>query len=134
LRERMAATFARIGLAPIHRAAKVFVTFHLTLVAWVFFRARSLADAQYILVHSVADLRLRFGGYGLPLDRIELTVAALGILAMESVQLLQAKGSLRPAMAATPIWLRWPAYYAALAVLLLFGYFGPANQFIYFQF
>src|ERR1051326_7604220 len=49
-RERI---YRTIGIAnhPSPRAFQVFVTFHLVAFAWIFFRARSVADGWYIATH-----------------------------------------------------------------------------------
>jgi len=133
-RERLRAWIERRGLGGPHHALRVLITFHLALVAWVFFRARSFSDAIFVLSHAVGDFHLVFQGHGLPLDGFELAVAVSGIVLMELAERAEARGATRPALSAAPLWLRWPAYYAAAAALLLFGYFGPTNQFIYFQF
>jgi alginate O-acetyltransferase complex protein AlgI len=113
------------------RPAKVLVTFHLVLIAWVFFRARTLPDALLIVHRIFTDL-----GSSLYLGSSQLAtfVCVLLILSLLFVQLLQAWGLavLYQGVPRLPWIVRWPAYLLLLDTLALLG--RSANQFIYFQF
>jgi D-alanyl-lipoteichoic acid acyltransferase DltB (MBOAT superfamily) len=114
--------------------------FALVCVAWIFFRARSLADA----VHMATNLHTGWGSLASPFElldklaRIGLTpsVACLsvGLLAvLETVHLVQESGPLRPRLAKQPFLVRWTLYYALILGLVVLGVYS-GNQFIYFQF
>ena len=124
----------------LHKALRVLVTFILVCVGWIFFRAKTLQDALYVLSHvfqgwqfsarglaSAAFDRSFTGG------RRELALAYALIVLLLSAELIQRR---YPAIV---VWFcrsraaRWALSYAQIAGILLFGVFGQ-NQFIYFQF
>jgi D-alanyl-lipoteichoic acid acyltransferase DltB (MBOAT superfamily) len=116
------------------------LTFAITCVAWVFFRAQSLSDAWYILSAIATDLDLpltirelrqtvMLGG----VTTTDAQIIAAAILLMEGVQLVQLRGSVRERLRIWPGWIRWPVYYSLILGLLAFGVFSGQN-FIYFQF
>jgi D-alanyl-lipoteichoic acid acyltransferase DltB (MBOAT superfamily) len=113
----------------------MFVTFNLVTFAWIFFRANSLADASYIVSHLFTNLSFRPSLYGtMPGGAYEFAIAVAAILLMELVHWIQmTNGSARRFIYRQPVWLRWPAYYALVLVIIMFGQFGLI-QFIYFQF
>jgi D-alanyl-lipoteichoic acid acyltransferase DltB (MBOAT superfamily) len=112
------------------------LTFTTVTVSWVFFRAQSFSDAVYIL-------RRALTGWTLPnafrFIRIEnLSRGDLAFLGLLAVALVLAE-SVWPAPVLWPVlnvrWrpVRWAMYYAAAALILIFGVFEH-RQFIYFQF
>lgn len=112
-------------------------TFGLVCFAWIFFRARTTADAFLIVAHlpSGWGQALSSGRLGMSLSLDEVAVAAAAILIMEMVHLLQQRGSVRAMIAVQPVWLRWAIYTAAVTVIVLFGkIYDQPQQFIYFQF
>ncbi|MDY6989121.1 MAG: MBOAT family O-acyltransferase [Thermodesulfobacteriota bacterium] len=121
------------------------LTFHLVTFAWIFFRANSISDAFYIVRNLFTDLghfllhitELGTGkgliGGDLGLSKAELVLAFALILLMEVTHFLQRKGSIRLFFSERPIWIRWPAYYAAIFGTLFLGKYG-VQEFIYFQF
>ena len=115
----------------LHHSIRILVTFHLILLAWVFFRATSLADAATIL-RSVATWS---GGAAAPLFMAggrTLIVFTIGLLV--AVECLQVRYSIRNLLADQPALVRWPTYATAVVGLLLLGEFASRQQFIYFQF
>jgi D-alanyl-lipoteichoic acid acyltransferase DltB (MBOAT superfamily) len=113
------------------RPVKVVVTFHLVLIAWVFFRARTLSDAFLIVQRVFTDLG---GSLYLGPSQLATFVCGLLILLLLFVQLLQTKGLvvLYQGAPRLPRLVRWPAYLLLLHGMALLG--RGANQFIYFQF
>ena len=126
------------------RAVRAGVTFTLICISWIFFRARNLADAFYILS------RL-FDGFGtLPADigsaafvktnilmmqdKMDACIACVCVMILLSIHWIQRRHSVRALLAAQRPWVRWGVYYAAVAGLLFFGAFNSSQQFIYFQF
>jgi D-alanyl-lipoteichoic acid acyltransferase DltB (MBOAT superfamily) len=125
-----------LTLPPVITAGlKMFVTFNLVSFAWIFFRANSLADALYIVTHLFNDWDVKVYLYGGLLGGIfELEIAFVAILLMELVHWMQmTQGSVRLFVRRQPMWLRWPAYYALVLGIIMFGNFG-LTEFIYFQF
>lgn len=146
LRRRLAQLSGLQRLPRIHHVFQVLLTFHLTLFAWIFFRANSQGDALSIiakiggalgtlLVHNlflgVHALQGMFGN--IVLDRYELLILLLAILALECIQYLQQQPALQRAFATNAIWIRWPSYYVLIFAILIFGRYDN-HAFIYFQF
>jgi alginate O-acetyltransferase complex protein AlgI len=110
-----------------------FFTFHTVLIGWVFFRAKCLSDAFYILWHLLGVLlpgqqKLLFG-----VRPIEIAVtAALAALLLTTERLLHS-AQWRSWSVVQSRWQRWSVYYAALLIILIFGKFN-SYEFIYFQF
>ena len=69
----------------------------------------------------------------LPFTVPDVCVAVLLIGLMEGVQWLQRGRTFPQLMSARPVWVRWPAYYALLLLIVAIGDLG-AKSFIYFQF
>jgi D-alanyl-lipoteichoic acid acyltransferase DltB (MBOAT superfamily) len=120
----------------LKQVGAVFLTFHLTLLAWVFFRANQLADA-WIVLQKIGSLAEE-----LNLSLIKETlIAAGGINWGFTALLLLAFALFDPIMDRFIKSLkqesRIPAgkwvFASLVSLMLLFGYFGEV-QFIYFQF
>jgi alginate O-acetyltransferase complex protein AlgI len=110
------------------------IVFLLVLVAWVFFRARSMPDAVYVLTHMFSwhGTRLETLWY-LGLPRFEMVVVLLnGILLFLVDYIFVVKPNL------VNIWwqrrpVRWLVYVGAFYSIVFWGLFGRVD-FIYFQF
>jgi D-alanyl-lipoteichoic acid acyltransferase DltB (MBOAT superfamily) len=112
---------------------KIFATFHLVLLTWVFFRADTLSDAIYILRNIFTGIEIK-GGYGLNFGgtyEILITIAVLLILLL--VDFFREKGVTIRYWRSSPTFFRWALYYLLVFSILLFGEFG-VTEFIYFQF
>lgn len=111
---------------------KIFVTFHIVCLGWVFFRANNLSDALYALTHlgwPVGNFQDISGALG-PLE----FVLALGFIAA----LMMFEHVLKIAEDVGDYYKnksfsRWCFYYVMIFCLLIFG-ISEAGQFIYFQF
>ena len=112
-------------------AIKILLTFHLVLIAWVFFRAASLRDAIFILTRIATNLtgRLYLGS-----STVSTTFGAAFIFLIGIVMILQyrEKVSLYFSEVRVPALLRTCAYLGLLLGLAMFG--KSSNDFIYFQF
>lgn len=117
---------------------RIAITFCFVCFAWIFFRARNVGDAWYIVTHL-------FSGWGTVLadhnyspiyilgsHRFFLT-ALLLIILLEAVHLMQRQTDLSELFDRGPIWIRWPVYYVLTLGILLLGSFSN-QEFIYFQF
>lgn len=105
---------------------RMLLTFHLVLVAWVFFRAESAATALDIIQRSCTE------GGPLFVDPI-MVQAVLGSLALVALEYLQGRNGYWEDLSKRG-WLTNSAYATALAfAVVLFGVDG-GGQFIYFQF
>ncbi len=113
------------------RPLSILLTFHLVLVTWVFFRAATVSDALLILrrvAAGLADLPAVLPAY--PFSTAQMMGAAL-IALLVAGELACRDWPAR--IVALPQPLRWAAWYAAMAVLLLLGRWQGAG-FIYAQF
>jgi D-alanyl-lipoteichoic acid acyltransferase DltB (MBOAT superfamily) len=117
---------------------RTLLTFVFVCFTWIFFRANSLVDAQYIVAHLftpyAGDLSAPLAE-GLLGGQVELllVLALIGLLLL--VDALDQRVTLAVIAARMPLALRWGAYYGAGAAVVLSGLYGAgAQQFIYFQF
>lgn len=103
---------------------QVLITFALTVLAWIFFRADSLGHAfEYIAnIFAFSDFSVRSATLS-PLKWIAL------MLLIEWFQRTKAHGLY---IEKTPVVLRWAVY--ATFTLLIFKFFTVEKSFIYFQF
>lgn len=132
-----------IGLNKLPRTYKlirVLITFSLICLAWVFFRAKNINEALYIVTHIFSGLgsMLSFRGLrsnllGLGFDKFDYLIALISIGFMETVHLLQRHKGVRQMLSERPFWLRWAVYYIIVLSIIFFGVF-ERSQFIYFQF
>ncbi|MBL0043443.1 MAG: MBOAT family protein [Flavobacteriales bacterium] len=118
----------------IKRWANVLITFHLVLLAWVFFRANNVHDA-FLVCERIFNTPWHFADLfklykALPTSLFEVTIALTAVfLLIDPVYDAWIKRE-----HAWPTGWKGMAAFGALAVfILLFGYFG-STSFIYFQF
>jgi len=114
------------------RALDTVVTFHLVSFAWIFFRARSIADAGLICKGLFQWTTARVS-FEYPMGPSDLTLAFLCIAFLLFVDSLHGRFSFAQALSARPRWLRWSFYYATVFGILFFGVLTQ-SRFIYFQF
>jgi alginate O-acetyltransferase complex protein AlgI len=116
----------------LRRGIGLAVTFFLTCIGWVVFRARSVADAQYILTHFWRNWD--FGAIKTEQFLLrQMPVAVGAIVLLELVQLLNGRVRLANLVLRAPLAARWAVYASFVFGVILFGIFRNA-QFIYFQF
>lgn len=136
-RARLAAAFPVAGGALLSGLGWL-VTFGLVSLAWVFFRAASVADAVLILRRIVTDIVPRPGLDLHPgLDAVQFTIALALIGALFAAEAVSVRRPLGVTLAALPRVQRWSAYYAFALVFILLVLWSPkrtAQPFIYFQF
>lgn len=133
----------KINLLPGHNLPMTMLRVVLTLAfvcfAWIFFRANSLADAQYIVAHLLlldpsVDLMAPFAD-GLLGAQTEFWLSLALIAFLFVVDALDARWRLPVVLARIPLPLRWATYYALAGAVLFTGLYGVGSQpFIYFQF
>lgn len=130
---RLGEFLPRLSQSTLLLVLRVLLTFHLILIAWVFFRAKSIGDAVLILqkigsrLAEMPDLLARypftaehFLGFGL-----------IGFLLV--VEIFDERRSIFQRLAAAPVAVRWGVYYLVIFGLLLLGRW-QAREFIYMQF
>lgn len=112
---------------------QILLTFHLVCIAWVFFRAKHVGDAYYIL-REILSFSWNFQEIISPLGKVECFYSVLFIAFLFGIETLQECGIvIRHALKRLPIYLRWPLYMAFLTSILMFACFEK-QEFIYFQF
>jgi D-alanyl-lipoteichoic acid acyltransferase DltB (MBOAT superfamily) len=112
---------------------RIFVTFQLVCVAWVFFRAKSTDHALQILGR-IWQHPLQGPFFTRSFGLSELLFTAGAIVLLEAVHLFrERRGSPGRWLDRCPLWVRWPAYYAMIIAIFTLAPAG-AQEFIYFQF
>ncbi len=118
------------------RFLRMAIVFHLVLFAWVFFRARSVSDALFILEQLGTLVRWQSVATwlpnNLPISSFTVLILLFSIGLMELIEHLRSRQQLQLTM--RPQWIRWASYYALVILILLFGELNAHGQFIYFQF
>jgi alginate O-acetyltransferase complex protein AlgI len=123
------AIFGWKGLPPVsgwRRIVAILITFHLTCIAWVFFRAQSLSDATTMLRHMLFEWSPRIAHFPVP------AAAWLPLTALLIAHGLAYWRTWDPTLRAYPRWLVPILYTAAAAAIMIYGAVGA--EFIYFQF
>lgn len=120
------------------RAWKIFFTFNLVNLAWIFFRVPSLRQGFTIVERIFTHWQpwQLFDGtlYQLGLSRHGFWMVVCGALLMLAVSLLHRKIEIRKTIAQFSLPLRWAIYISGLLIILLFGVYGlgyNAQSFIY---
>lgn len=115
-----------------------FVVFHLVVLAWVFFRAPHISDAFAFLQNMTHISKAQVGLHMFPIKEMEylrefiLCFLAVGTLFV--VEYAQDKYKLSAIVNRQPVPVKWAVYFTAVFILLFFGMFHSAQEFIYFQF
>lgn len=125
------------------RLLKILVTFSLTTIAWVFFRANNTQEAVIYIVHMFDNLNLieLFNGelYTLGLDEITFSIVVLCIIILYIFDRYRENTGLTidGYLEEQNLWLKWTVLIILIYSIFIFGKYGidnrPAN-FIYFQF
>lgn len=114
-------------------ALGIFVTFHLVLISWVFFRASSVQQAWTVITKiggSLGMLPMLLPTYNWN-GAFWTALGLIGVLIL--IELLDEFRSLWTWLGERPIALRWGFYYAVLGCLVVLGNWG-VSQFVYMQF
>jgi D-alanyl-lipoteichoic acid acyltransferase DltB (MBOAT superfamily) len=121
------------GASVVMTAFRCLATFHLVLITWVFFRAATIADALTVLsrvVSSAAALPLQVWAR-VQVGDLWLSFALVGLLML--AEWLDERRPLWKRLHDRPRPVRWAAYYAVGAALLVLGVWSR-QQFVYMQF
>lgn len=122
-----------------YKIYKVLLTFSLVTIAWVFFRANTLADSYYILKNFfVFNPEVIIGNdiYKLGLGRREFKIALISIFILLGANIIERKYNLMDLLRKQPLLLRWTFYIISTLYILYYGVYGDNEKaaFIYFQF
>jgi alginate O-acetyltransferase complex protein AlgI len=123
-----------------HRVFQTMFTFVLITVAWVFFRANSMADALYIASNMFAPTTwvLADGSLlklGVSAAELGIALGSAGIIF--GAEWLSLRKDLLVALRGQHIAYRWVAYYVLILSVVIFGAYGGvynAADFVYFKF
>lgn len=134
----------KINLIPGKNIVSVLIRLTLTFLfvcfAWIFFRANTFADAQYIIANLfVFDGANIFAPFITeaqllrPSIEFALSIGLIGFLFV--MDFILSRHPLPIVLARTPVVIRWAGYYAVGFAVLFAGLYGAGAQpFIYFQF
>jgi D-alanyl-lipoteichoic acid acyltransferase DltB (MBOAT superfamily) len=145
LTRRFRQKIARRTPAGIYNALSRLITFLFVAWAWIFFRARGLGEARYIIrnlfvglpgqlrdiLHNLHFARLRLLYLDQSLNDFIIALIAIGFLL--SIQSRQKDQSIDKWLEAKPRPFRWTFYYGLPLACISLGVFN-GTQFIYFQF
>lgn len=142
-------------VSPVLRIWRVAFTFHIVVLAWVFFRAESISDAFLIVERMFIDIppmvqyaveHFRPTNLGFWFDTTRLEAAQFylvwnpgirwvlaAVILLEVVDGLARNRRVAGAFVAGPAWVRWAGYYAVFLAIAVLAPFD-SQQFIYFQF
>lgn len=138
-RNRVAEASGITRFPKVYSWVQFLTTFVLICISWVFFRARTIADAMHILKSIFTDtwadiVNLIHTHHMEPLaPATKMIPAVLVIVILEMVHLFQKRRSMLQFVNSKPKYVRWSIYYAFVLLLLIFGT-ASHSQFIYFQF
>jgi D-alanyl-lipoteichoic acid acyltransferase DltB (MBOAT superfamily) len=141
LRNKISILIGLNNFPAINNTLQLLTTFSLVTFAWIFFRAKTVSDAFYIIKHSITGFTMDLpkfinGTLFIPnqgLSSYEVIAALIAILIMESIHLMQVKYDIRDWIRNQPSLFRWCMYYTCIITIILLHVSGK-NQFIYFQF
>jgi alginate O-acetyltransferase complex protein AlgI len=115
----------------VKKLMMILITFHLFILGAVFFRARSVADALYVITHFPGT---NFGQLMMSYDVVQFLLMILLVVFLLVIHYIQeTRGSIRELLKQRPAWIRWALYFFLCSSILLFGVRG-SQQFVYFQF
>jgi len=123
-------------LAPAANAAAFALTFLSVVVAWVFFRADSLASAISVLSRMADPTQIVFGHAEVFDTGLILVYAAVAWFAPNTQAIMGYDHENRSVGEALAVWQRRPVFLYASAAVLAFGILGiqQHSEFIYFRF
>lgn len=114
-------------------------TFILVNIGWYFDMANSVSQALSMIKWSI--IGFRFSQFNIH-DLLSMGIGArdyiiiiIGCIVVFIVSVLKEKGvNIRESIACKPLVVRWGIYYAMIVVILIFGYIGATQGFIYANF
>lgn len=126
-----------------YKAGKIFVTFSLTTLTWVFFRAETIEEAIYFFKRMVTRWNpwvfFNEGLYNFGLDRIEVNILFVALFIMFAIEILKyvKNKHFSDFLMEQNFWFRWIVLIGMIVGIFVYGQYGIAfdsTQFIYFQF
>jgi D-alanyl-lipoteichoic acid acyltransferase DltB (MBOAT superfamily) len=140
MRVKVVQFFGLSRLPTVHRYLQIFITFHLVLLGWIFFRANSISDAFLLLTNMFHIELLDINPAHLSIDVAdgmgteELIIAFFSVLFLIAVHMFEeSRGSVRTIISSKPLIFRWALYVTLVLAILNLG-MPQEIPFIYFQF
>ena len=126
----------------VRRAWQVLITFCLVSLAWVFFKAASLAVALNMLraiftwQSGAAAGAWNFLDKSLGLDTPDFVMMAVTLVIFLVTEILRGSHDLPAVFKRLPLHVRWLIYYSLFFAITIFGYHGEVSgvDFVYFMF
>jgi len=132
------------------RVAKIILTFNLVSFSWIFFRAKSLADAFYIVNHlfisplnnsvghlqgflSLESIIAIFKPLMMGQSKLQVVIFLVILMVYGLMLYLSNRQGNRFHLAEKSPAIRWAFYYGLIIITIFFGVYDQ-SQFIYFQF
>jgi len=115
------------------------ITFALVTFAWIFFRAKNFGDAAYVIRNLFSDIvigrRYLFDTLtGLGVGMFEILILLSVIIFLFFIELFSIKTDIHNGLLRAPFAARFAFYFLLAAMIIAFGVYEYAGQFIYFQF
>ncbi|GAB2520368.1 MBOAT family O-acyltransferase [Spirosoma aerophilum] len=112
-------------------------TFTLTCFAWIFFRAKTVQDAYYIISHLTISLGSSISHLkpsALGSTQYDYLIGFLALVVLLTVERVNVSVSVNGWLMRQSFAVRMTIYYMFVMFILMFGMFDVQEQFIYFQF
>lgn len=133
-----------LGINPngiITKVVGATITFIMIDFAWIFFIAKNMQDAFYVINNLFTDLSLALTNHSYLISSLEKIsfysdggmVIINCIIFMLFVELWEKNKTLVERLKNSNVFVRWAFYYTIILLLIFFGYFGKSS-FIYFDF
>jgi alginate O-acetyltransferase complex protein AlgI len=119
------------------KISSILFTYILICLAWVFFRAKNVETAIYIIKNMPINLFESTNAKtlsSLDIDMYGYFIVFIAIFILFSVEYFQLKYSLLSSLKSKPKFIRYTVYSGLVLLILFFGLFDANQQFIYFQF
>lgn len=119
--------------AAVGAVLSALLTFHLVLLAWVFFRAATITDALTVYTRIGQSFGVLPGLLSTQLANPAVLFSIGLILLLVVIDLLDEKRAFWEKLRTRPVYIRWSVYYALIFALIILGIWG-LRQFVYLQF
>ena len=121
-------------LSDLYSVFQIITTFILTCIAWVFFRAKDVHEAFYILTHMFKKpYNTNLFITNAEFNKLDFIFSVVLIFFLSFVSFQQRKKSIIGYLLNKPVWLRYSVYLLLMLSIFYLGIFDE-TQFIYFQF
>lgn len=113
---------------------RIMFTFFVILNTWIFFRAKSVADAFYIVTHQFQFNKNSHSIFSLGLDQVQFCIVIFAIGILLAGNYIGMKTNFLVVIRRLPLAGRWALYLILLTSFSIFAAFDLNHPFIYFQF